>query len=165
MRYLGKIGGVEHKIEFQNRGRDLSVRVNNERFLVIPLSLTRSALLSLLIDNRPYSLSIDKEEDDYLITINGESIRVGVAIKKFLSIDRPKKRERLEGILKSRMAGRVSSIDVMVGDRVERGKRLLVVEAMKMENEIRASKAGTVKEIFVSEGDIIMPGESLMGIG
>lgn len=166
MRYLAKIGGVEHQIELQYLGKDISINVDKKRFLVHPLSLLRSTHLSLMIDNSPCNLSIDKE-DDYLITVDGRSIRVGIVKEIFkgsISKDRPIRREGTEGLLKSKMAGRVKDIYVRVGDKVEPGNRLLIIEAMKMENEIRASRTGTIKEIFVSEGDILRSGDRLMEI-
>ena len=50
------------------------------------------------------------------------------------------------------MPGIVVSLKVKVGDSVSLGQSLCILEAMKMENEITASKAGVVKEIRVSEG-------------
>ena len=57
------------------------------------------------------------------------------------------------------MQGTVISVLVSVGDEVEAGQPLLVLEAMKMENNINADKAGTVKEIRVSEGDSVGSGD------
>lgn len=167
MRYLAKIDSVEHQVEFQHLGKNISVSVDNKRFHVFHLNLIRSTCLSLLIDNRPYNLRIDKEDDDYIIIVDGRTIRVGIEkeiIKGSIFGDRARRRERFEGLLKSRMAGMVKNIYIKVGERVEPGKRLLIIEAMKMENEIRASRAGVVKNIFVSEEEIIRPGDRLMEI-
>ena len=57
------------------------------------------------------------------------------------------------------MQGTVISVLVSMGDEVEAGQPLLVLEAMKMENNINAGKAGTVKEIRVSEGDSVGSGD------
>ena len=58
--------------------------------------------------------------------------------------------------------GRVLSIKVKVGDRVARGDVLLLLEAMKMENEIKAPAKGVVKEILVSDGARVAEGETLV---
>lgn len=63
------------------------------------------------------------------------------------------------GTISVPMQGTVISVLVSVGDEVEAGQPLLVLEAMKMENNINADKAGTIKEIRVSEGDSVGSGD------
>ena len=60
------------------------------------------------------------------------------------------------------MPALVVSLEVSQGDRVTSGKGLIVLEAMKMENEIRAQHEGTVGEILVKEGDAVDKGDLLM---
>jgi len=67
-------------------------------------------------------------------------------------------------VLKAPMPGRVVLIEVAVGQRVQRGAGLVILEAMKMENEFRASGEGTVKEIRVQAGQAVNPGDVLMVI-
>lgn len=58
--------------------------------------------------------------------------------------------------------GRVVSIAVAVGDDVDAGQRLLSVEAMKMENELRAPRAGTVERVAVGPGQTVELGDTLI---
>ncbi|MBI2760059.1 MAG: acetyl-CoA carboxylase biotin carboxyl carrier protein subunit [Chloroflexi bacterium] len=60
------------------------------------------------------------------------------------------------------MTGRVVRVSVQAGDAVEAGDLLLILEAMKMENEIRAPRAGTVKEVRVAAGDRVSQGDALV---
>jgi biotin carboxyl carrier protein len=62
------------------------------------------------------------------------------------------------------MPGRVVSILVAVGDTVEAGAGVVVVEAMKMQNELKASRAGTVRSIHAKEGSTVGAGEVLATI-
>lgn len=64
--------------------------------------------------------------------------------------------------VKSPLPGTVLSIDVKVGDTVNTGDKVAVLEAMKMENDIRTLKAGTVKKICVNVGDAILEGTDIM---
>ena len=57
-----------------------------------------------------------------------------------------------------------SLIEVAVGQRVEKGDGLVILEAMKMENEFRAAGEGTVKEIRVQAGQAVNPGDVLLVI-
>ncbi len=58
-------------------------------------------------------------------------------------------------VVKSPMPGNILKINVTVGQKVNEGDTLLVLEAMKMENEIAAPKAGTVAQIIVSKGAVV----------
>jgi biotin carboxyl carrier protein len=58
--------------------------------------------------------------------------------------------------------GRVVSVAVAVGDEVEAGQRLLSVEAMKMENELRAPRAGTIDRVAVGSGQTVELGDTLI---
>jgi len=63
------------------------------------------------------------------------------------------------------MPGRVISIKVKEGDSVKIGSPLLVLEAMKMQNEVISNLDGVVREIRVSEGDLVESGDVLVVIG
>lgn len=74
-------------------------------------------------------------------------------------------RARAEGGLTSPMPGRVRKVLVAVGDRVEKGAVLLILEAMKMEHSIRAPREGRVIRIAFGEGDLVDAGVELVEIG
>lgn len=67
-------------------------------------------------------------------------------------------------VIKSPMPGNILKINVTVGQKVNEGETLLVLEAMKMENEIAAPKAGTVAQIIVSKGAVVETGAPLVVI-
>ena len=68
----------------------------------------------------------------------------------------------VKGAISSPMPGKVVALKVGPGDKVKKGDVLLIIEAMKMENEIRAPRDGTVKEVFVSEGSSVSTGQPLL---
>lgn len=67
-------------------------------------------------------------------------------------------------VVKSPMPGNILKINVTVGQKVNEGDTLFVLEAMKMENEIAAPKAGTVAQIIVSKGAVVETGAPLIVI-
>ena len=67
-------------------------------------------------------------------------------------------------VVKSPMPGNILKINVTVGQKVHEGDTLLVLEAMKMENEIAAPKAGTVAQIIVSKAAVVETGAPLVVI-
>jgi len=66
--------------------------------------------------------------------------------------------------IKAVMPGKVVSLLVKVGDAVEKDQPLLVLEAMKMENEVRAPRAGVVKEILVTASQTVETGELMIAL-
>ena len=62
------------------------------------------------------------------------------------------------------LPGTVLSVKVAVGDTVSRGQTLVVLEAMKMENNIDADRAGVVKQVLVQQGATVMEGDNLIVI-
>ncbi len=70
-----------------------------------------------------------------------------------------------EGVIHPPMPGRVISIKVKEGDSVKIGSPILVLEAMKMQNEVISNIDGVVREIRVSEGDLVESGDVLVVIG
>jgi 3-methylcrotonyl-CoA carboxylase alpha subunit len=63
------------------------------------------------------------------------------------------------------MPGRVSAVKVALGQRVTKGEELLVVEAMKMENALRAPRDGVVRALHARVGEMVAPGRALVEIG
>ncbi len=66
------------------------------------------------------------------------------------------------GTIPTPIPGQIISINVTVGEQVRAGQKLLVLEAMKLENSITATMDGTVEKILVSEGDVVSQGQTLV---
>jgi len=62
------------------------------------------------------------------------------------------------------LPGTVLSVSVKAGDQVKANQVILIFEAMKMENEIVATRAGTIKEVFVTKGDMLESGKPVVSI-
>ncbi len=66
------------------------------------------------------------------------------------------------GTIITPIPGQIISISVSQGDKIRTGQKLLILEAMKLENSITATMDGTVSEILVAEGDIVNQGQPLI---
>jgi len=64
-------------------------------------------------------------------------------------------------VVNSPMAGKIASVKTSVDSKVEEGQSLMILEAMKMENEIASPKSGTLKELYVKHGDLVKAGDKL----
>ena len=67
-------------------------------------------------------------------------------------------------VVKSPMPGNILKINVSLGQKVNEGDALLILEAMKMENEVVAPKSGTIAQIIVSKGAVVETGAPLIVI-
>ena len=97
--------------------------------------------------------------------IDGRSIEVELADPKKLRGSNTSNADTA-GVadIKTAMPGKVVRLIAAVGDTVEKGDGVIVVEAMKMQNEIRSPKNGTVSSVRVAEGDTVKAGQILLSI-
>ncbi|HLF86900.1 MAG TPA: sodium-extruding oxaloacetate decarboxylase subunit alpha [Nitrospiria bacterium] len=114
---------------------------------------------------RPFFLYLDGELEEVMVESLVEIVpssegRIDAAVGGRST--RPKASH--EGDVTTAMPGTVVNIKVKVGDTVKAGDTVLIVEAMKMENEIHTPIAGEVKNIYVSEGDRVNPDEVLVAV-
>jgi biotin carboxyl carrier protein len=141
----------------------LQVHVDGRR-VDVDGRLPPSGTGSLLLDGVSYLVDLGDGVGETVV-VDGEAFRVQIE-------DRPGRRPgvALEGSagagqrLVAPMPGKVVALLVEVGQRVERGTGLLVLEAMKMENEFPATGGGVVKEIHVAPGQAVNAGDLLVVI-
>lgn len=143
------VGDASFTIRTVRRGDILTVYVNEKPFAVqVPQPAGSGP------EEGPVKLLVDAKE--YQVELKG---RASVRPRPRASA---RKAQAAAGAIASQMTGRVIRVDVKPGDTVSEGDLLLVVEAMKMENEITAPMAGTVKEVAVAAGARVSEGDLLV---
>ena len=121
---------------------------------------------SLLIDGVSHVAHVSEVDGVSLVVVDGERYDVRVEEEtRYIIRTRGGKAGAGGQVLKAPMPGKVVVVEVSVGQVVAPGDGLIVLEAMKMENEFRAAVAGTVKEIRVAAGQAVNPGDTLVVIG
>jgi biotin carboxyl carrier protein len=135
-----------------------------ERILDLDLITTGPSDVSVLLDGASYDLSLEKTAEGFAVVIRGDRFDVDLkdAVKGAV-LGKPVPTGPLK--LSAPMPGKIVKVLVAVGDAVEPGRGVLVMEAMKMENELKASRSGTVREIKVKEGQAVEMGALLLVIG
>ena len=110
--------------------------------------------LSVRVDGQVVDLTTEGTPPELGAVASGHRSYVRVESERMRAAEQAKKSVAGGGdrVIKSPMPGRVVKVLVAKGDVVEPGKGLMVLEAMKMENEVRAKVAGTVAEVHVSAG-------------
>ncbi|MDD5056287.1 MAG: sodium-extruding oxaloacetate decarboxylase subunit alpha [Sideroxydans sp.] len=118
---------------------------------------------------RPFYVSVDGISEEVIVeTLNeievsgGKSNGKKKAAKAVSESSRP--RPSHEGCVTTAMPGTIVDVKVKVGDQVEAGDGVLVIEAMKMENEIQAPQSGVVISVHVKKGESVAPDETLVEI-
>jgi len=120
---------------------------------------TGSAAFSLLIDHAMTEVSVVARGDTYLVDIGGRAHRI-----RLLDARRARPGDAAgtgQREVRAAMPGKVVAVLVEVGAAVTRGLGLLVIEAMKMENDVVAPRDGTVQEMRVQPGQAVEAGELL----
>jgi len=164
MRWVVRGGRSSLDVEVERRGDEFSVEMDGQRYELELVSLD-GAVASLRFPATGRSLQITYHHGS-----NG-SWRVTVGQREFdLEVLTPA--EAVEAVSAARDAGpsrvmapipgKVVAVKVAPGDEVEPGQALIVLEAMKMENELAADQAGKVAAIHVAAGDTVEGGELLV---
>jgi biotin carboxyl carrier protein len=142
----------------------LRVRVD-DRPVDVDARLPQCGTGSLLLDGVSYVVDLGEGRGETHVVVDGEAFRV--------QIESPTRRRRSGGTrasdgagqrLVAPMPGKVVAVLVEVGQPVEPGAGLVVLEAMKMENEFRATGAGVVAEVRVAAGQAVNAGDLLVVI-
>jgi pyruvate carboxylase subunit B len=122
-------------------------------------------------EKRPFYVSVDGIAEEVIvetlneIEISGNGATKGNGKKKETSkTSSGRPRPNHAGCVTTAMPGTIVAVKANVGDKVNAGDGVLVIEAMKMENEIQASTTGTVVAVHVKKGDSVTPDESLLEI-
>jgi acetyl/propionyl-CoA carboxylase alpha subunit len=142
----------------QDGGR-YAVTIDGETRLV-DARATGRASWSLLLDGSHHEVHLGTKGDAWTVLLGGRTHRLQLlderARRGGRSAQGPGDKE-----IRAVMPGKVVAVLVKVGDAVEQGHGVLVIEAMKMENEIKAPRAGVVKELRVQPGQAVEAGELL----
>jgi acetyl/propionyl-CoA carboxylase alpha subunit len=138
------------------------------------ITLDGQAVAADAVEISPYTLSIllNGESHEIRITpVPGGKLKLQIGAQEFIAevIDPRSWSGRRHGHVEAEgrqpivapMPGKVIRVLVKAGERVEAGQGLLVVEAMKMQNEIRSPKSGTVEHVLAREGQPVTAGEVL----
>ena len=117
-------------------------------------------------EQRPFFVSVDGVPEQILIETLTETVPTvgGMVDARRASKGSRRPKASKEGHVTSSMPGTVVEVMVKVGAQVKAGDPVLVIEAMKMENEVPAPIAGTVKAVHVAKGDSVNPDEALVEI-
>jgi biotin carboxyl carrier protein len=170
MRLVVTVGDTVERVEVSGADGRYQVAIGDQRWEV-DARLTAQGICSLLIDGVSWLADVTPEADAaatpaasaFAVQVGGESYLVRVEEEtRYLIRTRGGAAAAGGQTLTAPLPGKITHIAVRPGDTVGPGDTLVVIEAMKMENEFKAARAGTVREVRVAPGQAVNPGDVLV---
>ena len=164
MKYIATVEDQEFVIEVNREGE---VSVNGVVHTADMQTIGGSRLYSLIVDGRSYDIFIDEQDEHYLLVMQEGIFEVKVEderTRRLAGLQRAPLAPAGEIMIKAPMPGVGVDVPVTVGQVVEAGDRVVVLESMKMQNEFKAPRAGTVRTVRVKPGDRVDQNQILLTI-
>lgn len=163
MRYITSIGDKEFTLEIID---EKHVSINGKTLDVDFETVNGQPVYSLIIDGKSHEGYVYPDEENWQVLLHGRLYEAFV-------VDEREKRLRaaggvvLEGgefHLKAPMPGMVVAIPVAEGELVQKGQVLLILESMKMQNELKSPKDGTIHRIRIKPGETVQQKQALLSV-
>jgi biotin carboxyl carrier protein len=164
MSYVATIDEREVTISIEELGgSNYKVSIDGAEHVVDAQRITGN-LWSVLYGNESFEVDVTPlPAEEYEVLINGDCHKFTLMNEQRRAMIRAGgKGSAGKAMLTSPMPGKVVKLLVKEGQEVAAGQGVIVVEAMKMENELKSALAGKVKEIFVEEGQVVESGAKLL---
>ncbi len=168
MKYFVDWAGRTRVVEIRTDADGTTVVVDGVPHRADLETVAGTGLHSLLLDRRSVAFAARFEDGAAVLQLHDREVRVPVEderTRESRRLTQGAKKPAGSGDVKAVMPGVVKEVRVEVGSVVTAHQPLLVLEAMKMENEIRADRAGTVKALHVKAGQAVEKGAKLVSIG
>ncbi len=165
MKYLAQIDGITFEIDITPDG---TITLDGEPVQADLLQIDPLGLYSLLMNHQSYELVVEEQPRGYRVTVGAQTFDVDVADERQLRMESARAEVTAgdgELPITAPIPGLVVKVLVEEGQMVDIDAPLVILEAMKMENEIRAPRAGVVKNIAIQAGQSVEGNATLMVLG
>jgi len=162
MIYEVSVDGKIHRLELNKVGERWECKLDGEE-LNVDAVIARPNVLSLIVDGQAYEVKRERTASDLHLWVKSARFAVDVRDPRSLrsrravagGVEGPQK-------LHAPMPGKIVRVLARAGTAVTAGQGVLVIEAMKMQNELKSPKAGVVKQVIAAEGTSVSAGEVLV---
>lgn len=159
------IDGAEEQIEILAGAPSCRFRLGGGPERVADVAMPAAGVYSILLDGRSYDVQVERAPRHLIVVVQGHRFEIEVRDPRRWSRQSAGGRGEDVETIAAPMPGKVVRVLVAAGDTVEAGQGLLVVEAMKMQNEMKAARAGHVLSVTAREGATVTAGEVLATVG
>ncbi|MGD8628456.1 MAG: acetyl-CoA carboxylase biotin carboxyl carrier protein subunit [bacterium] len=166
MIYYARLKDGESKVHIQKDGQDYSCSIDDEVFVADARLIDGPTAISLIVNRKCYEVMVTRSGRSFTVSTGGDEFEIEL-------FDELERRSQAAGSdladsgaeeIKAPMPGVVVSVEVARGDKVEAGTPVVIVEAMKMQNELATLAGGTVRDILVKAGDVVESRQTLLVI-
>ena len=164
MKYIATINDKEYSVEVLDERR---VIVNGQIMDVDFVSVSGQPVFSMIVNGKSYESYIQEGDDEWLALLRGRLYSVKVEDEREKRLRAAAGGGVVEGgefHLKSPMPGLVVSVPVSEGQTVKKGDVLLILESMKMQNELKSPRDGVVARIRVKAGESVEQKQTLLNV-
>ena len=163
MKYITTVSGKEFAVEIID---EKHISIDGKTLEVDFESVNGQPVYSLIIDGKSHEAYVYPDEESWQVLLRGRQYQASVE-------DEREKRLRTAGgtiteggeyHMKAPMPGMVVSIPVAEGELVKKGQVLLILESMKMQNELKSPQDGTIHRIRVKAGDTVEQRQPLLSV-
>ncbi len=164
MKYVTTIDGKEFVIEVVD---ERHVRVGDRLLPVDFQSVSGQPVYSLLVDGKSYESFVYQGDEDWEVLLRGRQFQVKVEDEREKRLKAAAGGGVVEGgefHLKAPMPGLVVAISVSEGQEVKKGQVLVILESMKMQNELKSPRDGTISHIKVKAGESVEQKQILLNL-
>ena len=165
MKYITTVDNHEFAIELKPNNQIL---VNGETYTLDFEQMADSGVYSLLLNNQSVQAMVEERDKVYEVQILGELYQVQVQDERTFRLAQARGGLAVstgEAIIKSPMPGTILKVLVADGQTVTKGDKVIILESMKMENELRSPRDGVVHHVSVASGASVEKGQILVTIG
>jgi len=165
MKYITKVNDQEFIIEIDQEGQ---VSVDGRPYAVDFQQLSEGGILSLLLNNHSLEAIVEERENGWEVLIRGELYSVDVQDERAYRLARARGTVTEitgEATIESPMPGLIIDVLVEPNQVVQKGDKIVILESMKMENELRSPRDGVVKHVYVGPGASVEKNQVLATIG
>ena len=163
MKYITTVGDKEYLVEIID---ERHISVNGRIFEVDFESVSGQPVYSLIVDGKSHESYVQPGDDNWQVLLRGRlyPVRVEDEREKRLRAAAGSVAEGGEFLLRAPMPGLVVAVPVEEGQEVKKGEVLLILESMKMQNELKSPRDGTVGRIRVKPGESVEQKQTLLNV-
>lgn len=163
MKFVALLNGKSIPIEIIKKGGLYHLTFQEKSFTVNAIRPNIQSF-SLLVEGKSYEAGLEKTGNNYSIYFYNDTVEFQLFEARKFKASELTKKSGPAGLLKvtAPMPGKIIKVVVTENTQVSEGDSLLIMEAMKMQNELKAPKSGTVKQVHVQEGEAVTPQQVLV---